>query len=75
MLTEKTRFFAQFTPDQLRAGYARNVVGLRFLLAKAEKARNGKANGFTADQLRERVAFFDAMSRATDEEIRAHVGA
>jgi hypothetical protein len=68
------KFFGQFTPDQLRAGYARNAVSLGSLLAKAERTGR-KANGFTADQLRERVAFFETMSRATDAEIRAHVAA
>lgn len=66
-------FFAQFTPDQLRAGYARNVLGLRALLARAER-RGGTVNGFTAEQLRERVALFARLSTATDDQIRAHVG-
>jgi hypothetical protein len=66
------KFFDQFTPDQLRAGYARNVVGLRGLLAKAERTGR-KANGFTADTLRLKVAEFEALSTATDDEIRAHI--
>jgi hypothetical protein len=68
-------FYAQFTPDQLRAGYARNAIGLRSLLAKAEKSKTGKANGFTADYLREKVARYEALSRATDADVKAHVGA
>jgi hypothetical protein len=71
-MTEKTRFFAQFTPDQLRAGFARNADGLRRMLAKAERTGK-KVNGFTADYLRDRVAEYTRLSRATDDEIRAHV--
>jgi hypothetical protein len=72
MLTEKTRFFAQFTPDQLRAGYARNANGLRGMLAKAERTGR-KVNGFTAEYLRDRVAEYLRLSTATDDEIRAHI--
>ena len=68
----QTTFFAQFTPDQLRAGYARNAIGLRGLLAKAERTGR-KANGFTADYLRAKVAEYTALSVASDEAIRAHV--
>jgi hypothetical protein len=72
-MTEKQRFFAHFTPDQLRAGYARNAVSLQSLLKKAERSKTGKANGFTADYLRSKVAEYEALSRTTDDEIRAHV--
>jgi hypothetical protein len=73
MMTDaKAGFFAQFTPDQLRQGYARNADGLRFLLAKAERTGK-KANGFTADYLRAKVAEYEALSRASDDEIRAHI--
>lgn len=72
MTNEKTRFFAQFTPDQLRAGYARNANSLRGMLAKAEKTGR-KVNGFTADYLRDRVNEYKRLSRATDDEIRAHI--
>jgi hypothetical protein len=71
-MTEKQRFFAQFTPDQLRAGYSRNAVGLRSLLTKAERTGR-KVNGFTADYLRCKVAEYEALSHADDETIRAHV--
>ena len=65
-------FFAQFTPDQLRVGFARNAIGLHALLAKAERTGR-KVNGFTADYLRAKVAQYEALSRATDDEIRTHV--
>jgi hypothetical protein len=71
-MTNQTRFFAQFTPDQLRAGFARNAAGLATMLAKAERTGR-KVNGFTADYLRAKVAEYEALSRATDDEIRAHV--
>lgn len=69
---DKTRFFAQFTPDQLRAGFARNAKGLATMLAKAERTGR-KVNGFTAEYLRAKVAEYEALSRATDDDIRAHV--
>lgn len=71
MITKQS-FFAQFTPDQLRAGFARNADGLRTLLAKAERTGK-KANGFTADYLRAKVAEYEALSRATDADVLAHV--
>jgi hypothetical protein len=71
-MAEQTRFFAQFTPDQLRAGYARNAIGLRTMLVKAERTGK-KVNGFTADYLRSKVAEYETMSHASDDAIRAHV--
>lgn len=68
----KQSFFSQFTPDQLRAGFARNAIGLGTLLAKAERTGK-KANGFTADYLRAKVAEYEALSLASDDAIRAHV--
>ncbi len=65
-------FFSSFSPEQLRAGYARNAIGLRLLLARAERTGR-KVNGFTADALRERVAEYKRLSVATDGEILAHV--
>ncbi len=55
------RFFDQFTPEQLRAQYARNLIGLRRLLAKAE-ATGRKVNGYTVDQLRDLVARFERLA-------------
>ena len=65
-------FVAQFTPDQIRAGYARNAISLGVMLAKAERTGR-KVNGFTAVYLRDRVAEYERLSRASDDEIRAHV--
>jgi hypothetical protein len=65
-------FFSQFTPDQLRAGYARNLVGLRGMRDKAV-GTGRKVNGYTAAELSERVANFERLSRSSDAEIRAHV--
>ena len=61
-----------FTSAQLRAGYARNAVGLQSLLTKAERTGK-KANGFTADQLRERVTEYLRLSTATDQDLRIHL--
>lgn len=64
--------FQQQTPDQMRAGYASNAAGLRSLLARAE--HTGKpANGYTADDLRTKVALFERLSMATDADVIAHV--
>lgn len=71
-MTDRTPFFAKFTPDQLRAGYARNVLSLQTLLAKAERTGR-KVNGFTADYLRAKVAEYTALSRASDPDLLAHV--
>jgi hypothetical protein len=65
-------FFTQFTPDQLRAGYARNAEGLRGMLARSERTGR-KVNGFTAEYLRDRVVEYVRLSTATDDEIRAHI--
>lgn len=70
--SEKKRFFSQFTPDQLRAGYARNAASLSVMLAKAEKTSR-KVNGFTADYLRAKVNEYTALSTASDDAIRAQV--
>lgn len=72
MMTEKKRFFAKFTPEQLRAGYARNAISLGALLAKAERTGR-KANGFTANYLRAKVAEYKALSYADDDAIMVHV--
>lgn len=69
---DKRTFFAQFTPDQLRAGFARNAIGLHTLLVKAEHTGR-KVNGFTADYLRAKVTEYEALSHASDEAISAHV--
>lgn len=69
---DKARFFSQFTPDQLRAGYARNAVSLQSLLVKAVRTGR-KVNGFTADYLRAKIAEYEALSHASDEAISAHV--
>ena len=55
-------FFAKFTPDQLRACYARNVTSLRAMLAKAEETGR-TVNGYSAEQLRQNVALYEALSR------------
>lgn len=61
------------TLDQIRAGYARNAKGsLRKMLLKAEQT--GRAvNGFSADYLRNRIALYATLSRASDAELRAHL--
>lgn len=51
-------WFDQFSPEQLRRQYAKNVVGLKAMLARAERTGR-KVNGFTADQLRDRVREFE----------------
>lgn len=61
------------TADQLRAGYGRNAIGLRALLSRAERTGR-KANGFTAEYLRDRVTEYERLSTASDDEIRAHMG-
>ena len=71
--TAKRNFFSQFTPEQLRTQYRRNLVGLSVLLTKAERTGR-KVNGFTVDQLRAMVAQFTELSTATDAQIRDHVG-
>lgn len=69
---DKRAFFARFTPDQIRAQYARNANGLRTMLAKAE--RTGKrVNGYAAADLRASVADYEAMSTASDEAIAARI--
>ncbi len=50
-------FFDQFTAEQMRAQYIRNIAQLRSMLAKAESTGR-KVNGYTADQLRERIQAF-----------------
>jgi hypothetical protein len=54
-------FFDQFTPEQMRAQYAKNANGLRFLLAKAERTGK-KVNGYTADQLRAHIEKFERLA-------------
>lgn len=68
----QTTFYAQFTPDQLRAGYARNAKSLAQMRDKALKTGRN-VNGFTADYLRDKTAEYEALSHASDEDIRAHV--
>lgn len=57
--------------DNIRNLYAKNAVGLRAMLTKAEQTGR-KVNGFTADFLREKVAIYTALSAASDMELRAH---
>ena len=58
--------------DNIRAQYGKNAEQLAGLLARAE--RTGKnANGFTAEQLRERVSEYYRLATATDTELRAHL--
>lgn len=67
-----SNIFQQQTPDQMRAGYASNAAGLRSLLTRAE--RTGKpANGYTADDLRAKIALFERLSVAADADVIAHV--
>lgn len=67
-----TSFFAQFTPDQLRAGFTKNAVALRAMLTQAE--RTGKTvRGFTADYLRAKVTEYEALQAATDADLLVHV--
>lgn len=68
-----TKFFSQFSAQQLRDGYARNVIGIRAMLVKAEETGR-KVNGFTADYLREKVAVYERLASAPDADILAHVG-
>ena len=67
-----TKTQTPFTGNQLRAGYTRNLAQLRVMLEKAERTGK-KVNGFTADQLRERVAEFQRLSVASDADLRAHL--
>jgi hypothetical protein len=57
--------------DRIRQQYAANAAQLRGMLEKAEAVAPRKHRGYTAEQLRERVAFFEKMSTATNEEIAA----
>lgn len=58
--------------DILRRQYAANAVGLRAMLARAE--RTGQpVNGFSADTLRDRVATYERLSTATDAELAQHL--
>lgn len=52
---EQTAAMLGVTVEQIRAGHARNLPQLQAMLAKAEKTGR-KVNGYTAEQLRERVA-------------------
>lgn len=52
---EQTARMLGVTVDQIRAGHARNLPELQQMLDKAE-ATARKVNGYTAEQLRERVA-------------------
>jgi len=65
-------FYDQFTPDQLRAGYARNAAGLRAMLATAERTQR-KVRGYTVAELRASVAVYEALSVATDAALRRHL--
>lgn len=62
------RFFDQFTPEQLRAQYARNLEGLRRLLARAE-ASGRKVNGQTAEQWRAHVARFERLAAGEPRDV------
>ncbi len=72
--TNRNGFFAQFTPDHLRAGYARNLTSLRLMLAKAEAVAPRKYRGFTVAQLQDRVAEYARLAVAGDADLRAHLG-
>jgi len=56
----------------MRAGYASSAAGLRSLLTRAERT-NKPANGYTADELRAKVALFERLSVASDADVVAHV--
>jgi len=47
--------------ERIREQYRKNLKGLQSLQRKAEK--NGKANGFTLEQLNELVSKFELLSR------------
>jgi hypothetical protein len=51
-------FFDQFTPEQMRAQYARCLPGLQHMLGKAERTKR-KVNGYTAYKLRCHLADFE----------------
>ena len=55
-------FFNQFTPEQIRAQYARCIPGLMAMLAKAERTGK-KVNGYTADQLKMHISDFRRKAR------------
>lgn len=52
---EQTARMLGVSVEQIRAGHARNLPQLQQMLSKAE-ATDRKVNGYTAEQLRERVA-------------------
>lgn len=59
MTPDRSRFFAQFTPDQLRAGFARNAVSLKILAEKADRTGRN-VNGFTAFYLHAKATEYTA---------------
>ncbi len=61
------------TDSPIRRQYAKNLVCMREMLAKAEAVAPKKYRGYTAAKLRELVAKFEAIVAMTDEELRAHL--
>lgn len=55
-------FFSNFTTEQIRAQYARNAEGLRFMLNKARISKTGKCNGYTVAELEEKVQRYEHLS-------------
>lgn len=55
-------FFDQFTPEQMRAQYSKNAQQLREMAAIAALAKNGKCNGFTAEELSRKAAEFESKA-------------
>lgn len=54
-------FFSQFTTEQLKAQYRKNLEGLKKMLEKA-KATGKKVNGYTEQQLSEIVSQFESLA-------------
>lgn len=52
------------TVEQLQAQYQRNAAQLAAMADKAERAPNGTYRGYTAAELRERAARYEALAKA-----------
>ena len=52
--------------DATRRQYAKNAVGLRQMLAKAQAVAPRKVNGYTVAELAESVALYDRLAAADD---------
>ncbi len=59
----------------LRDAYARNLAGLRVLLARAERAYPRKVNGAPIQYWRMKVEEYERLSRASDQELTDHLAA